>query len=1607
MLLKCFKKLRIIITSVIVLTSNQALAQITPDATLPNNSAVRLQNNTLFIEGGTQAGSNLFHSFQEFSVPNGSTAHFQNAINIQNILTRVTGNSISDINGLIKADGTANLFLINPNGIIFGKDAKLAIGGSFFSTTANSMKFSDGFEFNAKNPQPTPLLTINVPIGLQFGSNPGDISINGSNLEVKPGKGLTLVGGNLSVNGGQLKTSGGSIELGGQTEAGNVTLGINGNNSKLGFPENIARADLLLTNNARVSVEAAGGGNIAAYARNIEITGGSTLSAGIGIDLGTTEALAGDITLNATGEIKVAGSDSGIINEVRFNSKGNGGDITIDTGSFKLEDGARLSASTFGTGNAGNVKLTVIDAISLKDGNIFSTVEEGGVGKGGNIDINAANLTLRSGAQLQTATIRANNNQPGGKGDAGNVNVNVTGLVDIAGKKDTVGSGIISSVGTAAEGNGGNITIDAGSFKLEDGAQLIASTFGTGNAGNVSITAIDAVSLKDDGAIFSTVEAGGVGKGGNIDINAATLTLRSGAQLLTATREASSTQAAGRGDAGDINVKVTGLVDIAGKKETFPSGFRSNVGAGTEGSGGNITIDAGSLKLEDGAQISASTFGIGDAGNVKVTAIDAISLANNSYIFSTVEEGGVGKGGDIDINAATLSLRSGAQLQASTSGLGNAGNVRLIIKDGVSLKDDGVILSTVEAGGVGKGGNIDINAATLTLRSGAQLLTATSKASSTQAAGRGDAGDINVKVTGLVDIAGKKETFPSGFRSNVRAGTEGSGGNITIDAGSLKLEDGAALSASTFGTGDAGNVSITAIDAIYLANNSYIFSTVEEGGVGKGGNIDINAATLSLRSGAQLQASTSGLGNAGNVRLTIKDGVSLKDDGVILSTVEAGGVGKGGNIHINAATLTLRSGAQLLTATREASGTQAAGRGDAGDINVKVTGAVDIAGKKETFPSGFRSDVGAGTEGSGGNITIDAGSFKLEDGAALSASTFGTGDAGNVKVTAIDAIYLANNSSIFSTVEEGGVGKGGNIDINAANLTLRSGAQLQTATIRANNNQPGGKGDAGNVNVNVTGLVDIAGKKDTVGSGIISSVGTAAEGNGGNITIDAGSFKLEDGARLSASTFGTGNAGNVKLTAIDAISLANNSYIFSTVEEGGVGKGGDIDINAATLSLQNGAVLLTLTREASETQPAGKGDAGNVNVKVTGAVDIAGVGDGFSSGIRSSVETGTEGNGGNIYIDADSLKLRDGAILNARTLNNNRGGNITVKTNLLEVLNGGQLITTSASGGYAGKITVEATQNVITSGSDQNYSDRVAKFPDRVFNIGASSGLFVSSTGSGIAGDIEVNSPKITLDRAGRLSAESQSGDGGNIVLNLTNLLLLRREAFISATAGTDNKGGNGGNITINAKNGFIVAGQNENTDIIANAFTGKGGQVNINARNIFNIQSRSRSDLVRENVEQLNPRNLLSNDITAISQENPNLSNEPNINTPDTDPTQGLVRLNVDIIDVARLIDENVCVRTANSSFTITGRGGIPSSPDNPAVSNFSWEDWRLSQVSQQKPMSVTTQNNPISSTSSPTSNQIIEAQGWVIDSDGTVILTAAYPASPSQNHILSQCHF
>jgi filamentous hemagglutinin family protein len=224
-----------------VLYAHSGGAQVTPDGTL--NTTINTVGNNSTITNGTAAGGNLFHSFGQFSIPTGGSATFDlaNTPNISTIFSRVTGSTVSNLDGVIRTVNSSNpvsLFLLNPNGILFGPNASLNIGGSFVGTTASSIKFANGAEFaSTATPLPTPLLTVSVPIGLQMGSSPGGIIVQGpghpltvplitvfpsavdetsvpSGLAVKPGHTLSLIGGDVLIAGGILKAPQGRLEIG-------------------------------------------------------------------------------------------------------------------------------------------------------------------------------------------------------------------------------------------------------------------------------------------------------------------------------------------------------------------------------------------------------------------------------------------------------------------------------------------------------------------------------------------------------------------------------------------------------------------------------------------------------------------------------------------------------------------------------------------------------------------------------------------------------------------------------------------------------------------------------------------------------------------------------------------------------------------------------------------------------------------------------------------------------------------------------------------------------------------------------------------------------------------------------------------------------------------------------------------------------------------------------------------------------------------------------------------------------------------------------------------------------------------------------------------------
>lgn len=817
-----------------------ASAQVVPDSTLPDNSVVTPNSNIIEITGGTTAGGILFHSFQEFSVLTGDTAFFNNALTIENIISRVTGGSISNIDGLIRANGAANLFLLNPNGIILGPNAALNIGGSFIGTTANSIKLASGNEFSAIDPQAPPLLTVNLPVGLQYGSNPGEILVQGpannlslnpdnfepirnarpAGLQVQPGQTLALVGGNVTLEGGNLTAENGRIELG-SVDVGMVTLTPVHPGWSLSYEGVGNYQDIRLSQAASVDTSGSGSGDIQLQGRRVVLTDGSAILADT---LG--ESAGGFLTVRASEAVEVIGTSasnpffSGLFTDVASGATGTGGDLTIDTGRLLVDAGAQIGVNTFGAGNAGalRVKATEVDLIGqgpFAPTALSAGVAPGATGTGGNLTIETGRLQIADGAQAYANTF--------GFGDAGSLTVRAT-EVELIGATPFGSSALTTNVESGASGTGGNLTIETGRLQIADGAQIATATFGSGNAGSLTVraTEVELIGGSPGGpSSLSTAAAPeATGTGGNLTIETERLRVVDGAQIVTGTFSS--------GNAGDLIVNASESVELIGSNSLGRSGLFASAIFGT-GDGGDLTISTNNLTVQDGATISASNFssidpdvppGQGKAGNIRVEA------------------------GSILLDNTTTDTQSG--ITASTDS-GGGGNIVLQVQDKIIARNGSQI--SAETLGSGDGGSVNINTEFIELSNGAQI--------STNSTGLGQAGNITI----LSDRV-------QANRGEITATSiETGGGDINFTTGLLFLSNQSLISTSVLdSTGGGGNITIDS-DFIVAQGDSDIRANAV---FGPGGNIQISTQGIFLSPDSNITAS-SALGVDGVVNIQTPD----------------------------------------------------------------------------------------------------------------------------------------------------------------------------------------------------------------------------------------------------------------------------------------------------------------------------------------------------------------------------------------------------------------------------------------------------------------------------------------------------------------------------------------------------------------------------------------------------------------------------------------------------------------------------------------------------------------------------------------------------------------
>ncbi|MEM6405260.1 MAG: filamentous hemagglutinin N-terminal domain-containing protein, partial [Pseudomonadota bacterium] len=500
----------LLIFSLILSTSLHAATGggLTPDNTA--GTAVTLQDQTRIIAGGTAQGGNLLHSFREFNVETGQTADFRAAADTQNIVSRVTGPNDSWVDGQIRSTTSdANLYLVNPNGIVMGENASLDVNGAFHATTADYVTLADGQRIYADADQGV-TLTVAAPEAFGFlDASVGKIQISGSQLRVAEGQAISLVGGEIDITSSpksdaKLEAAGGRIDLVGVASAGKVKLTSNDITNTTATKANISLTDSTVTADNHTDSKTVGtiqlqGADITVNNSRLQADNNSSVSAaGHSVELDATQDIrftgsqitaivnssgkGGDVTLTAAGQVSFAGANeagqpSGIavLTKSTEDDAGTGGNVSIQAQDIQFAEGADISATTFGPGQGGTVSLDAENQIAFQGAVI--TVDT--LGTGANAG-DAGDLTLQTRGDIRFTDVAQLSARTLSAGKGGDVTLTAAGQVSFAGENDDSASGIYVRTESTEDdaGAGGSVSIQAQDIEFAEGAEISAITFG-------------------------------------------------------------------------------------------------------------------------------------------------------------------------------------------------------------------------------------------------------------------------------------------------------------------------------------------------------------------------------------------------------------------------------------------------------------------------------------------------------------------------------------------------------------------------------------------------------------------------------------------------------------------------------------------------------------------------------------------------------------------------------------------------------------------------------------------------------------------------------------------------------------------------------------------------------------------------------------------------------------------------------------------------------------------------------------------------------------------------------------------------------------------------
>lgn len=829
----------ILITCVAMFTEAQSSSPITPSGlntqtsgptTLPNGQT------NYDITGGTRpggaTGTNLFHNFGDFNVPTKNIANFLNAGSVDlagnplaaglpttNILGTVTGVNPSIIFGTIQTNGTggfgnANLFLMNPNGIIFGPTASLNVGGMATFTTADYVRLTDTGIFYA-DPAATSVLTSTPVAAFGFlGSNPTAISIQGSTLAVQPGQSISLVGGNqgftyTNPDTGSTAVPNGVTVTGGHISAREHLLapGIQVNMISVASPGEVKAETFEYAPNVNGESFGELGTIEVSKKSNIDVSGNGG---------GTVLIRGGQFVLNNS-TISANTTDPGPVTN-GAESTGRGIDIVVSQNA-KIQNSATIETNVIGNATPGvqyggvTVKA---DSVEIADSQIHSDSRN-------NIGGSSGDITLSSHLDLEITGTTLETDALSGSGNAGNIT-----LTSTYGNVMMNDSFISSQKFPASRGNVGDITVTAtvGDIRLID-AVLFTHIEGTGTAaghGRLQFTANNLTAMGSGIGIdnFSPSESG------NLVMNLTdTLRLGGAAQIETTTR--------GPARSADLNINAHNVL--------LTDGSVVSTATFQLGPAGTLNIFTENLELTKGSQVTSSSLSTppdpqsgqmqvipsGPGGTVKIQGrigpADSILIDGRGSSISTNTEG-TGPGGSTFLSTRSLTIQNDGTISASTSGTApsaTGGSIRVTTTDHVTMTDRASISASSTS--LGNAGNISIDAG--------QQLDLTGNSSITTEAKTASGGDIDIRAIDRVRLVN------SSINTSVFGG-DGNGGNITIDPNVVVLQ-GSQVKAEAF-QGVGGDITITT--PLFLRDSTSEVSALSPFGLN--GTVTIQSPTSNL-----------------------------------------------------------------------------------------------------------------------------------------------------------------------------------------------------------------------------------------------------------------------------------------------------------------------------------------------------------------------------------------------------------------------------------------------------------------------------------------------------------------------------------------------------------------------------------------------------------------------------------------------------------------------------------------------------------------------------------------------------------------------------------------